>query len=94
MEAICEIYSRMPFAFQTELPPLRGSFTKQVRMLGQSLHSISRTQTKCFVHFVRLCVEKGQFTFDISTNVLLAKRLGPNVLHFPNEMQCKTFGAK
>ena len=31
MEAICEIYSRMPFAFQTELPPLRGSFTKKVR---------------------------------------------------------------
>jgi len=30
MEAICEIYSRMPFAFQTELPPLRGSFTKEV----------------------------------------------------------------
>ena len=30
MGAICEIYSRKPFAFQTELPLLRGSFTKEV----------------------------------------------------------------
>ena len=43
--------------------------------LGQSLHSISRHKQNAscilFVHFV----EKGQFTFDISPNVLLAKRL-------------------
>ena len=48
MEAICEIYSRMPFAFQTELPPLRGSFTKDVPYVSRQsgmLDSMVKTRT-------------------------------------------------
>ena len=61
----------------------------EAKKLGQSLHSTSRTQTKCFVHFVRLFVEKGQFTFDISPNVLLAKRLAQTFCIFRTKCSAK-----
>jgi hypothetical protein len=42
-------------------------------LFTKSLHSIKRTHTKCFLHFVWFLVEKGQFTFNKVPNVLLAK---------------------
>ena len=63
MEAICEIYSRMPFAFQTELPPLRGSFTKQVlrSACDSDKHNCEAMKLQGENNFAAGCMDESSF---------------------------------
>ena len=61
MGAICEIYSRKPFAFQTELPLLRGSFTKEVPYVSRQSGMLDyMVKTRAHGTMTNLCHKFGK----------------------------------